>query len=283
MRRPGLFGCRLHSIYCPKRGATMMRGFYGIALGSLLLLTGSIVASAQGGSAQPNGFTNLQVWPVDTPPAVVLNFMNAFNRSLGVECSYCHVQRDGKFDYASDEKREKRVARKMILFRDSINVELAAIVDKPVTAGPTSVAARPGAPTRVLCASCHHGLPIPAPLGEVISETEKNGGGAAGLAKFKELRAKFYGGQQYDFTESALVQIATTALNQKRPDDAMRYLQANLEYFPKSSQTYQAMAQVKNTKSDKAGAIKDLETAVQLDPQNNQAKNQLQQLRGGSQ
>jgi len=23
----------------------------------------------------------------------------------------------------------------------------------------------------------------------------------AGLAKFKELRAKFYGGQQYDFTE----------------------------------------------------------------------------------
>ena len=132
------------------------------------MLTGSIVASAQGGSAQPNGFTNLQVWPVDTPRAVVLNFMNAFNRSLGVECNYCHVQRDGKFDFASDEKREKRVARKMILFRDSINVALAAIVDKPVTAGPTSVEARPGAPTRVLCASCHHGLPIPAPLGEVI-------------------------------------------------------------------------------------------------------------------
>jgi predicted Zn-dependent protease len=105
----------------------------------------------------------------------------------------------------------------------------------------------------------------------------------AGLAKFKELRAKFYGGQQYDFTDYALVGIATTALNQKRPDDAMKYLQANLEYFPKSSQTYQAMAQVKNAKGDKTGAVKDLETAVQLDPQNNQAKNQLQQLRGGSQ
>ena len=86
----------------------MMRAFYGIALGSLLLLTGSIVASAQGGSAQSNGFTNLQVWPVDTPRAVVLNFMNAFNRSLGVECNYCHVQPDGTFDFASDEKREKR-------------------------------------------------------------------------------------------------------------------------------------------------------------------------------
>ena len=257
----------------------MMRGFYGIAVGSLLFLTGSIVASAQGGSAQPNGFTNLQVWPVDTPRAVVLNFMNAFNRSLGVECNYCHVQRDGKFDFASDEKREKRVARKMILFRDSINVELAAIVDKPVTAGPTSVEARPGAPTRVLCASCHHGLPIPAPLGEVISEAEKSGSAIAGLAKFKELRAKFYGGQQYDFTEYALVGIATTALNAKRPDDALRYLQANLEYFPRSSMTYQAMAQAKNAKGDKGAAIKDLETAVQLDPQNAQVKNQLQQLK----
>ena len=261
----------------------MMRAFYGIAVGSLLLLAGSIVVSAQaqgaGAAAQPNGFTNLQVWPTDTPRAVVLNFMNAFDRSLGVECSYCHVQNNGRFDFASDEKREKRVARKMILFRDSINVELAAIVDKPVTAGPTSVDARPGAPTRVLCASCHHGLPVPVPLGEVISEAEKTGGVNAGLAKFKELRAKFYGGQQYDFTDYALVGIANTALNAKRPDDAMRYLQANLEYFPKSSQTYQMMAQVKNAKGDKPGAIKDLETAVQLDPQNNQAKNQLQQLK----
>ena len=263
----------------------MKRASYAIVLAGLLFAA-SVAVSAQGqrGAAQePNGFTNLQVWPTDTPRAVVLNFMQAFNRSLGITCDYCHVQRDGKFDFASDEKREKRVARKMILFRDSINVELAAIVDKPVTAGPTSVEARPGAPTRVLCASCHHGLPIPAPLGDAISEAEKSGGGVAGLAKFKELRAKFYGGQQYDFTESALVGIANTAMNAKRTDDALRYLQANLEYFPKSSATYQAIAQAKNAKGDKAGAIKDLETAVQLDPQNAQAKNQLQQLRGGSQ
>jgi tetratricopeptide (TPR) repeat protein len=259
----------------------MNRASYAIALAFVVLVGAVISAQGQGGGAapQPNGFTNLQVWPVDTPRAVVLNFMNAFDRSLGVECNYCHVQNNGRFDFASDEMRTKRVARKMILFRDSINVELAAIVDKPVTAGPTSVEARPGAPTRVLCASCHHGLPVPLPLGEFISEAEKTGGVNAGLAKFKELRAKFYGGQQFDFTDIALVGIANTALNQKRPDDAMKYLQANLEYFPKSSQTYQAMAQVKNAKGDKPGAIKDLETAVQLDPANNQAKNQLQQLK----
>jgi tetratricopeptide (TPR) repeat protein len=261
----------------------MMRLFPGIAIGSLLVLVGSIAITAQAppgaGAPPPNGFTNLQVWPSDTPRAVILNFKNAFNRSLGIECSYCHVEREGKFDFASDEKREKRVARKMILLRDSINVAMPAIVDKPVGAGPTSGAARPGAPTRVLCASCHHGLPIPAPIGEVISEAEKTGGATAGLARFRELRARFYGGQQYDFTEYALVGIANAALNAKRPDDALSYLQANLEYFPKSSMTYQAMAQAKSSKGDKPGAVKDLEKAVELDPKNAQADNQLRQMK----
>jgi len=39
------------------------------------------------------------------------------------------------------------------------------------------------------------------------------------------------------------------------------------------------MAQTKNAKGDKQGAIKDLEKAVDLDPGNAQARNQLQQLR----
>ncbi len=246
----------------------MKRAFSGIALGCLLLLAGSIVLSAQapaGGAQQPGGFTNLQVWPKDTSRAVIMQFMNAFGDSLGITCDYCHVQRDGKFDFASDDKREKRVARQMILLRDSINVVLPAIVGKPAGAGPTSVNGQPGMPVRVLCSSC--------------SEAETNGGGAAGLAKFKELRAKYYGGQQYDLRENALVGIANRATTAKRPDDALAYLQQNLEYFPKSAVTYVAMAQAKNGKGDKQGATKELEKALELDPQNAQAKTLLQQLK----
>ena len=263
----------------------MMRAFYGIAAGTLLFLAGSIVVSAQGGAApqQPGGFTNLQVWPKDTSRAVIMQFMNAFGDSLGITCDYCHVQRDGKFDFASDDKREKRVARQMILLRDSINVVLPAIVGKPAGAGPTSVNGQPGAPVRVLCSSCHRGLPIPRSIADEVTDAETNGGGPAGLAKFKELRAKYYGGQQYDLRENALVGIANRAMTAKRPDDAIAYLQANLEYFPKSAATYAAMAQAKNAKGDKQAAIRDLEKAVELDPQNAQAKTQLQQLRGGSQ
>jgi hypothetical protein len=254
----------------------MTRTTCAIALAAVVL--GGTILQAQGGQF-PTTMTNLQVWPKDTAPAVIQNFMVAFNNSLGVQCNYCHVQRDGRFDFASDDKREKRIARKMILLRDSINVMLAAIVEKPVGAGPTSVEARPGAPTRVLCASCHHGLPIPAPLNDAIAEAEAQGGGAAGLAKFKELRAKFYGGQQYDFTENALVALGNRALNSKRPADAIAYLQANLEYFPRSAPTYVAIAQATNAMGDKQGAIKAAEKALELNPQNAQARNLLQQLK----
>ena len=83
-----------------------------------------------------------------------------------------------------------------------------------------------------------------------------------------------------------LVSIAHAASNMlgpglaKNPDDAIAYLQTNLEYYPKSARTYQAMAQARNAKGDKQAAIKDLEKAVELDPQNAQARNQLQQLKG---
>src|SRR5262245_17116008 len=82
------------------------------------LATAEATAQAGGTQQQTGGFTNLQVWPKDSSRAVIMQFMNAFDDSLGITCDYCHVQRDGKFDYASDDKREKRVARQMVLLRD---------------------------------------------------------------------------------------------------------------------------------------------------------------------
>jgi len=259
----------------------MKRVSCGIALGIALFVGVSVSAqtSTAGGQQAPPPMTNLQVWPTDTSRAVVLQFMNAFNDSLGVQCNYCHVEQGGRLDFASDEKREKRVARQMILLRDSINVVLPAIVGKPPGIGPTSGNGRPGAPVRVLCSSCHRGLPVPRSIADVVTDAAASGG-AAGLAKFKDLRTQYYGGQQYDFSENALLGIAQRAITAKNLDDAIAYLQANLEYYPKSARTHQAMAQARNAKGDRQGAIKDLEKAVELDPNNAQARNQLQQLRG---
>ena len=48
------------------------------------------------------------------PQAQLIPAMNFFAASLGVRCNYCHVNNNGQWDYASDEKEEKATARTMI-------------------------------------------------------------------------------------------------------------------------------------------------------------------------
>ena len=63
----------------------MKRMSCGIAIGIVCLVGAPLSAQAPAGGAQqpPQRFTNLQVWPKDTSPAVIMQFMNAFGDSLG--------------------------------------------------------------------------------------------------------------------------------------------------------------------------------------------------------
>jgi tetratricopeptide (TPR) repeat protein len=214
--------------------------------------------------------SNLQIFPKDAPREQVLASMQAFTQSLGVQCSYCHVfeGRGGRNDMASDEKPTKKAARGMMLLAREINSKLPEAVGKGADAT-----------TRVGCATCHRGVPIPKQIADIVTDAAASGGATAGLAKFKDLRTQFYGGQSYDFSEGSLILIAQRANTANKADDALAYLNANLEYFPKSARTYVTMAQVKNAKGDKPGAIAALEKAVELDPNNAQAKAQLETLK----
>jgi photosynthetic reaction center cytochrome c subunit/tetratricopeptide repeat protein len=225
---------------------------------------------AGGGAQQPPPMTNLQIIPKDTPRPQVIAAMQQIAASLGVQCNYCHVQegRGGRNDFATDEKPTKKAARGMMVLAREINSKMPEAVGKSADAT-----------TRVGCATCHRGVPIPKQITDVVTEAAASGGPSAGLAKFKELRDKFYGGQSYDFSETGLIQIAQRAAQTNKTDDALAYLQANLEYFPKSSRTYVAIAQVKNGRGDKAGAVAALEKAVELDPNNAQARTQLENLK----
>ena len=69
-------------------------------------------------------------------------------------------------------------------------------------------------------------------------------------------------------------------LTSDKPDDALAFLQLNTEFFPQSSRTFQAMSQAHLKKNDKDAAIKDLEKAAALDPQNQGLRRQLDQLKG---
>ena len=68
-------------------------------------------------------------------------------------------------------------------------------------------------------------------------------------------------------------------LGNDKPDEALKWLELNTEFNPKSSRTYLLMSQIYGRKNDKENQIKSLEKAVELDPQNQQAARMLEQIK----
>ena len=229
-------------------------------------------AQASAPAQTPPPMTNLQVYPKDTPRPQIIATMQGFVAALGVQssggCSYCHVGSAPSFDFASDSKRTKVVARKMILMAREVTAKLPEVTGKPEADV-----------TRLRCGTCHRGVPFPKLLPDLLSDTTATSGLASAIQQYRDLRTKYYGGQSYDFSEPALVATATPLINAGKPDDAIAWLQLNTEFYPKSSMTYAALGQAYAKKSDTAGATKSFEKALELDPNNQIAKRQLEALK----
>ena len=244
----------------------------GAAVGITLFLAVGAAAQTPAPAQQPPPLTNLQLYPKDIPRPQLIATMQGFVAALGVQasggCGYCHVGTAPQFDFASDANPKKSVARKMILMSREITAKLPEITGK---AAPEITSLR--------CATCHRGLAVPKLLPDVLTETSTKSGTAAAVQQYRDLRAKYYGGQSYDFSENALVATATPLIAANKADDAIAWLQLNAEFYPKSSATYAALGQAYARKNDTATAIKNYEKAVELDPNNQPAKRQLEQLK----
>jgi tetratricopeptide (TPR) repeat protein len=225
-------------------------------------------AQPPAGGQAPAPLKNLQVLPKDTPRPQVIQAMQGFAQALGVRCEHCHVDEQGKSDFASDDKRPKNVARAMMRLTDDINSKLPAAVSKTAADA-----------TRVQCATCHRGVPIPRQLTDILTQTIGEKGLPAAIEQFREMRKQYYGGQSYDFSEVPLLTIAQRTAQAGKPDDAVTLLQLNLEYYPQSARTYGVLANAYGAKKDTANQIKALEKAVELDPKNEQARQQLERLK----
>jgi len=123
-----------------------------VAGGATLL---AAVATAQaptnpGPLAPP--YKNLQVLSKDITQPQLMQNMKFFAQSLGVRCSHCHVGVEGQplstFDFASDAKREKQVARAMLRMVHRINSEDFGVKDF--------------SQVKVTCYTCHRGALKPA-------------------------------------------------------------------------------------------------------------------------
>lgn len=249
------------------RPAVRLLAVVATAASLSIFVTSSLYAQARPGAAEEPP-KNLQVLPKDTPRAQVGQIMQAFTAGLGVGCDHCHVVKPGTMpDFAADDKAEKQKAREMMKITTGLNAQLVKQIGTQ------------GQPlTRVQCITCHRGVPQPKQLSEILAKTSGDKGFAAAAAQYKELKTKFYGAQAYDFSEAGLIATAQPLIA-SRPDDAIQFLTLNLETFPKSARTYVTLAQAQVAKKDNASAIKSLEKALELDPNNGAARRQLDQLK----
>ena len=101
----------------------------------------------------PEKFTNLQVLPKTITRAELVPIMRSFAQSLGIRCEHCHVGEGNdlsKFDFASDAKPTKAVARSMLHMVEHINGEHLKGIGE-ATRMP-----------KVTCYTCHRGARTPA-------------------------------------------------------------------------------------------------------------------------
>ena len=132
-----------------------------ILIGCLFVLTGTLATKAQQNPI-PEKFTNLQVLPKDISRPELVTMMRGFSGQTGSRCSHCHLGEEGNdlstYDFASDARPLKAVARKMMLMTRAINGPLLEGVGTPAAAGTQ----------KVTCYTCHRGVKKPetAPPGK---------------------------------------------------------------------------------------------------------------------
>jgi hypothetical protein len=98
---------------------------------------------------------NLKVLSKNISDQELERVMYTFTRQLGVTCLYCHVPTKNIFpervDFASDEKKEKLIAREMLRMSIKINKKyFNHPIDKKILARPL-----------IWCRTCHMGYPVP--------------------------------------------------------------------------------------------------------------------------
>lgn len=236
-----------------------------------LTLSMAVLLAAPLGAQIPESYTNLQVLPKDIDRRALVDAMRGYAGALGVRCKHCHVGEhvdtlEG-FDFASDDKETKRVAREMIRMTREINETLL-----PKTGRENLLA--------VGCATCHHGVEKPQGLRDLLAGELKEGGVDAVGAKYRELHEEYYGKGVYNFGEFTLTSLAEqVARAQRDPATALALLDLNEELHPESAYTHIMKGRILARTGARDDAIGSFERALELKPDNPWARQQLERLK----
>ena len=114
-------------------------------------------------------FKNLKILPKDISENDLDSVMHHFTASLGVKCNFCHVRNEAlkKMEFASDDKPEKLIARKMMLMAIDINTKYFKDIEEEMSKDKDRVMPVQGVQidgdsvrnmlSYVTCYTCHHG------------------------------------------------------------------------------------------------------------------------------
>jgi hypothetical protein len=241
---------------------------------SVLALT--IVAAAATLEAQapgkfpPDSLVNTKVIPHNTPVIQVIGTMRNFSGALGVRCQFCHVGEEGQpldqFDFVSDKKRTKLVARQMMRMVEEINHRLDTLPDRPMPA------------TSVTCVTCHRGVSRPVPLFTQVVEATMAAGADSGVRMYRSLRQRYYGRDAYDFGENSLSTAAFRLGRANRFDEALAILRLNEEFYPGSSAMSVFKGIIYLMRGDTTSAGNAFRVAVRRDSTNAEARGRLRDI-----
>jgi len=105
-----------------KSGFMILSRKTGVAVILSLVIIGGIAATKP---PEEHKFTNLKVLPKNISHEELGKVMDHFKEALGVKCNFCHAaskdSNNHHLDFASDEKPEKNIARKMYKMTAKIN------------------------------------------------------------------------------------------------------------------------------------------------------------------
>jgi hypothetical protein len=221
---------------------------------------------------------NLQILPKDMPTDTVVRIMRGFAMSLGVRCTFCHVEREAagagtpgggpfqNFDFKNDEKHNKKIARVMMRMVDTINTRLlAAIPDRDNPA------------TDVTCYTCHRGVNKPSTIETVIARATARQGIDSAIARYRFLRNDMASGR-YNFGEQPLTDYAVKLRAAGNYDDAIKLLMLNQEFYPNSVQIDFEIAETYIAKGDKDAGIARLRAMLVKNPNDRRVQGRLRQL-----
>lgn len=228
-------------------------------------------AAAQStGKFPPDSLVNVKVLSNRTPVLQVIGTMRNFSGNLGVRCQYCHVGNEDQpldqFDFASDAKRPKVVAREMMRMVAEINRRL------------DSLPAGDGARVQVTCNTCHREVSRPIPLSTLIFDEVEKKGLSSAISAYNDLRRRYYGKSSYDFGEFSLNSAAFRLGRAQRFTEAFALLTLNEQNFPNSAAISLFRGNVNLMKGDTAAAEAAFRESLRRDPQYIDARDRLRDI-----